>query len=506
MNSDQPQQPAAMPPASSTRQSVNTAFIAIGILAVLCLMLFCVGAAASTGIITTMWIRSHTSRAIVAATPNVAYAPSPGARASFTPAPSLTPIPSSTTPAATATLTPAPTVGITISLAPTLVSSVTQEITARQIRIFESLWAIVNTNYIYPDFNGLDWKALRLTTLAQIKRGIDRDTFYDLMRSAIDRLNDHHSSFLSPPEALDEQMEYEGSGSYTGIGIISDFNFEKHYAFVLQVLRGSPAEAAGIRAHEHIISINGQPSVLDNGYTNMPLLHGPSGSSVTVTVNAMGGMTRTLIINRAQLSTTMSVEYHIITGTKRIGYMMIPTLFEDTVGGEVRAALSDMMARGRLDGLIIDLRINGGGAYPVLMRCLGFLASGNVGTLTNRGGVQRTLVVNPEPVGNSQTVPIIVLTGHNTASYAEVFAGILRSAGRARLVGQKTGGNIETLHAHDFEDGSLAWIAEETFKLPNGKNWEGEGLTPDIAVNKAWDEITVENDPVMTTALKALKP
>jgi carboxyl-terminal processing protease len=237
----------------------------------------------------------------------------------------------------------------------------------------------------------------------------------------------------------------------------------------------------------------------------MPLLHGPVGSAVTITVSAQNGYTRTLVINRAPLSMTTPVEFHVITGTKRIGYLMIPTLFEDNVGDEVQSALSAMMAKSRLDGLIIDLRINGGGAYPVLMRSLGFFTMGKVGSLTNREGAIRTMIVKPEAVGNSQTVPIMVLTGHSTASYAEVFAGILRAMGRARLVGQKTGGNIETLHAHDFEDGSLAWIAEETFKLPNGRNWEGEGLTPDIAVNRGWDEITEDDDPVLTTALKAFK-
>jgi C-terminal processing protease CtpA/Prc len=71
-------------------------------------------------------------------------------------------------------------------------------------------------------------------------------------------------------------------------------------------------------------------------------------------------------------------------------------------------------------------------------------------------------------------------------------------------MGQRSGGNIETLRAHRFEDGSLAWIAEETFKLPNGANWEGKGLEPDTMVNKGWDEFTADNDPVIAAAVKAL--
>ncbi|HEY3288864.1 MAG TPA: S41 family peptidase [Anaerolineae bacterium] len=505
MNSGPPYQPTTNMSSSPIRKDVNVVFIAVGILTLLCLMMFCVGAVAATGAITTLLVRPRSAHVVSKATQLKAQAPLQVTRITTTPAVTLTPLPTVSTPTVVASATTTPTPEAARPLTVTQVSSVTQELTARQIRIFESLWEIVNTNYIYPDFHGLDWKALRLTTLAQIKQGIDDEQFYDLMRSAIDRLNDNHSSFLSPQEAVAEQKDYQGTGSYTGIGIISDFNLDKHYAYVLQVLQGSPAEAAGIRAHDHIVSINGQPSVLENGDTNMPLLHGPVGSAVTITVSAQNGYTRTLVINRAPLSMTTPVEFHVITGTKRIGYLMIPTFFEDNVGDEVQSALSAMMAKSRLDGLIIDLRINGGGAYPVLMRSLGFFTMGKVGSLTNREGAIRTMIVKPEAVGNSQTVPIMVLTGHSTASYAEVFAGILRAMGRARLVGQKTGGNIETLHAHDFEDGSLAWIAEETFKLPNGRNWEGEGLTPDIAVNKGWDEITEDDDPVLTTALKAFK-
>jgi carboxyl-terminal processing protease len=97
-----------------------------------------------------------------------------------------------------------------------------------------------------------------------------------------------------------------------------------------------------------------------------------------------------------------------------------------------------------------------------------------------------------------------VLIGPSTASYAEVFAGILQANGRARLAGQKSEGNIETLRGHDFEDGSEAWIAEETFRLPNGTNWEGKGLAPDIPVDRNWDDYTADNDPVIAAAQQAL--
>ncbi len=510
MEQDRP--PSSVPGQAETPPAPNRKLpliVAVGVVFA-CLGALCLTAFAALGLLNGFLARSTSVVRVTPLERITAVTPTSLPTASSTPAPTsrpavifeLTPTPSpapaTPTQYATQLFHVTPVVTRTISV------SVTEESTARQIRVFKKLWDIVNTNYIYPDFNGLDWEALRVKTLDQINAGIDDEQFYGLMRIAIDSLNDHHSSFLSPQEARDEQQDYEGAGNYTGIGVISDINTDKGYAYVLQVLPGSPAEKAGIRSHEHILSINGQQAVVNENEMNMPLLRGPVGTTVTVTVSAPGGQPRTLVIKRAKLSTSTPVEHRtILSGTRRIGYVMIPTLFEESVGDEVRAALDDLMKKGRLDGLIIDMRLNGGGAYPVLMRCVGFFTSGSVGSLTSRAGVQKTLVARAERVGNSQTTPIMVLVGHATASYAEVYAGILRAAGRARLLGQKTSGNIETLRAHDFEDGSLAWIAEETFQLPDGSNWEGKGLTPDITIDKAWDDFTDESDPVIAAALKA---
>jgi C-terminal processing protease CtpA/Prc len=49
------------------------------------------------------------------------------------------------------------------------------------------------------------------------------------------------------------------------------------------------------------------------------------------------------------------------------------------------------------------------------------------------------------------------------------------------------------------------WIAEQSFKLPNGNNWENKGLTPDVSITKAWDEYTSDTDPVISAAVEALK-
>ena len=107
-------------------------------------------------------------------------------------------------------------------------------------------------------------------------------------------------------------------------------------------------------------------------------------------------------------------------------------------------------------------------------------------------------------VHNSQTVPLVVLIGRETRSYAEIFAGVLQNIGRARLVGIRTRGNVETIWPHDFEDDSRIWIAEESFRPLSGGNWEEQGILPDYYVSGDWADFTSENDPQLEIALQLL--
>lgn len=374
----------------------------------------------------------------------------------------------------------------------------------QQRRIFNQFWSIVDERYVYPDFNGYDWEAARETSLARIDAGLSNDEFHTLLADLIDALDDKHSSFLSPEEARAEDDDYNSAGSYVGIGIISDVNEEKRYVYVLTVLPGSPAEQAGILPHDHILTIDGVPSVDEQGESQSRRMRGDEGTPVVLSVRTPGQQPRTITLNRGKVNNSERVAFQVLTGTKRIGYVMVPTLFEAAITDQARDAVRAMMDTGRLDGLILDLRTNGGGAYPNLRDILAIFTRGNMGSLTNRFGENTVIRVRARAIGNSQTVPMVVLVGHGTESFAEVMAGALQHAGRARLIGQNSAGNIETLLSHEFEDGSRLWLAEETFRLPDGTNWEGVGVEPDIRVDKGWDEYTAENDPVLAEAVKQL--
>ena len=100
---------------------------------------------------------------------------------------------------------------------------------------------------------------------------------------------------------------------------------------------------------------------------------------------------------------------------------------------------------------------------------------------------------------------LVILVGRETASYAEIFAGVLQSTGRARLVGTVTGGNVETIWPHEFEDGSRIWIAEESFRSLSGGNWERDGIVPGYFVAADWAEFTADSDTQFATAIQLLQ-
>jgi hypothetical protein len=119
--------------------------------------------------------------------------------------PSASPTPVPSTP--TATLKPPPT-------PPPTVSPV-------QLNVFEELWQIINEEYLYADFNGVDWNAVHDEYRLRIEAGLSNEDFYAAMDEMVKRLGDEHSMFFNPEQAAEEDAEYAGDYDYVGIGILT---------------------------------------------------------------------------------------------------------------------------------------------------------------------------------------------------------------------------------------------------------------------------------------------
>ncbi len=415
----------------------------------------------------------------------------PTALPTFTPLPTYTSTPTDIPPTPTATATP--------TLVPTP--------SARQLRIFEKLWRTVRDTYLYADFNGLDWEAVGDEYRQRIKAGLTNDDFYAAMEEMIWRLGDDHSVFLRPEDASAESAEFAGENDYVGIGVLTTVVPERKRVTILVVFPDSPAERAGLQPHDSILAVNGEPLVDENGY-HRNLLRGAENTVITLTVQTPGQGPRQVDVRRARVTGSVPVPYTVLTtpGGKGVGYILLVTFADETVDDQVEKALKDLTASAPLDGLILDNRQNGGGADEVARHVLGFFINGTQGYFVDRKDRRRAFNIVGSDINGSSKVPLVVMVGPATVSFGEIFSGVLRDAGRAYIIGETTEGNIELLWGYDFEDGSRAWIAHETFRPLNhpNENWEQSGIVPDLSIPVHWDEVTLETDPAIGAALEYL--
>jgi carboxyl-terminal processing protease len=268
---------------------------------------------------------------------------------------------------------------------------------------------------------------------------------------------------------------------------------------VISTFPDSAAEHAGIKAHDSIIAVDNLP-VFD-GENNR--LRGPACSAALVTVQSPGEEPRQLMLVRHSIEGNVRIDARLVPTTdgSKIGYIFIPTFFDETIPPQIEQALNDF---GTLDGLILDLRMNGGGSSSVTDPIFSFFASGRLGQFVSRDS-SRTLSIDPDPIQNSQTVPLVVMVSEDTVSYGEIFAGIMRDSRDAKITGETSLGNVEVLHGFNFEDGSQLWLAAECFFPAHSQdNWEETGIVPDVQAFAEWDTFTFETDPSVAAAVTLL--
>ena len=414
--------------------------------------------------------------------------PSPTITATATPEPSptptLTPV-ATETPLVTATLTPTT---LPISL---------------QLQVFEDIWQVINDGYVYPDFNGVDWDAVRTEFRQRIEAGLDNADFYMAMYEMITRLGDEHSFYLSPEAVAEQEANYAGQHDYVGIGILVSAVPERNRAVILSVFPGSPAEAVGLQPRDAILSVDGTPILDEEGYLR-DIVRGPEDTTITLVIQTPEQEERQISVTRHRITGAVPVPFSVITSEAglRIGYILIVTFDDSTVDEQVGDALRAMTAEAPLDGLIIDNRMNGGGSNTVVEPILGYFTGGIMGHFVSRQD-ERPLTIHANEINGSQEIPLVVLVGSGSVSFGEIFSGVLQDSGRAYIIGTNTGGNVEILWGYDFDDGSQMWLASETFRpyYHPEQNWEADGIVPDEIVPGEFDEHSLENDPPVIAAI-----
>ena len=371
----------------------------------------------------------------------------------------------------------------------------------QQTQTFEALWKNLEENYIYYETADVNWAGLREQYLERVNAGLTAEEFSSLIEELQAELPEDSLAYQSRAERI--EADVADTSSYEGIGAFVGFNEEPEpHIVLLDVIEGSPAEQAGLKAHDSIFAIDGNPILLEEGLRAVDRVRGPAGSSVTLSVQSPGGSERSVEVKRGKLTSTGRLEAYNLTGTN-YGYLLFPPVGYDTLDEEVAQSLQAFTTNRKLEGLILDLRIASSSRGWPLEAIYTIFDDGALGDFYNRTDRQ-SVEVEGQDVFGSQEVPMAILVGQNTNGTPEILAAGLQVNQRAIVIGEKTPGSIEGATSFYLPDGSEVFIQTTSFALPNGDEVGTDGVVPDVAVDAGWDEILPNQDPVLDRAIEYL--
>ena len=343
------------------------------------------------------------------------------------------------------------------------------------------LKALVDEKFI----GQIDWKVAEDTAAAGMIAGLgDRWSYYMSAES--------YESYL-------EQM----ANSYVGVGITVTER-EDRYLDILEVMKGSPAEGAGLEAGGIVIRVGEQDisEIGINGATG--LIKGEEGTEVTLTVR-YGDEEREYTMPRALFHVTVASGQMLTDG---IGMVAIEN-FDDRCADETIAAIEELLAQGATK-LIFDVRNNPGGYKTELCEVLDYLLP--EGPLFRSEYYDGKVQVD-ESDAKYLDVPMAVLVNAESISAAEFFAAALDEYDAATVVGEQTIGKGYFQQSYRRSDGSAVGLSVGRYTTPKGISLTDVGITPDVVVevddelfwqiyygNVAWEE-----DPQILAAVEVLK-
>ena len=287
---------------------------------------------------------------------------------------------------------------------------------------------------------------------------------------------------IDPHARLFSASEYRAplAGGETWIGIGAALAMRDGNV-VLHVYKDGGADRAGIPDRSRLLAIDGEVVRGVDVEGVAARLKGEAGSTVRLRLSLPDGRQGSFTVRR-EAFTPLDVEL-VPPGTRRV------VRVRDFASGVTRPAMRatlDFLARNVSSDatapVVIDLRdAPGGDLYEAFDLAGLFLPPGALlGTIRGRDGYAMEI---RSPGGIKYTMPLVLLVGPDTASSAEIFAGILRQHDRARLVGRTTYGKCSSQTDALLSDGSVLRYTNKEVLFPDGNTCSGLGLRPDLSVS-----------------------
>ena len=346
------------------------------------------------------------------------------------------------------------------------------------------------------------------------------DDVFESYMNAVAHNMDPHSSYLSPRQS--EEYRIQMSLSYDGIG--ASLQLEDDYVKIMNIIPGGPAQIDGQLKPEDRITAVGEDGAEPIDVIGWRLddvvqkIRGPGGTRVRLQILPAGAapgspekiieLVRDKIKLEEQAAKKQLLEVPFEGQTYRIGVIDVPSFYQDfaarsrgdddytSTSRDVARLIEEFKAEGGIDGLVMDLRANGGGHLSEATELSGlFIERGPIVQLREtRGNIQ--VLDDPSPSA-VYAGPLAVLVDRYSASASEIFAAAIQDYDRGVIIGQQTfgKGSVQNLFPLDrlmrgTDNGQLTLTIGKYYRV-TGESTQHRGVIPDIELPSMIDTATV---------------
>lgn len=333
----------------------------------------------------------------------------------------------------------------------------------------------------------------------------EKDAMYKgMLDGLVEAIGDPYTTYFD----YEEYQSYTDgfTESYVGIGVT--ISSREDYLVVEEVKKDGPADDAGVFPNDLIVEVEGESIKGMNFYEVRDMLIGEEGTTVNIGIIRSGYEDVIILSMPRAVIETPTVEYQVINQDgKDIGYIEVTTFGDETAENFTKAI--DALEEQGIEGLIIDLRNNGGGHLSSVLSMLqDFLVDDGNYMFSTEHYVNGELHISEYEATRSEkrAYDIVTLVNENSASASEVFASSMQEQGGYKLIGVTTFGK-GTMQTDQYVEstctktsiGTLDCSEADRLHISIGKwytsdhNWVhfdggSEGITPDIIVEKSENE------------------
>jgi carboxyl-terminal processing protease len=348
----------------------------------------------------------------------------------------------------------------------------------------------------------LFWDVLALIENSYVDElAIDKEMeLYGAIKGLVNSVDDPYTVFMTPEETNEFQASLEGS--LQGIG--AELTMKDNLLTVIAPLKGSPAEAAGVKPGDVIYMVDEELVGDMTLFEAIMEIRGEEGTDVTITVLRNGhNKPVDITITRAQIDIpSVSLEYK--GENEKIAYINIYQ-FSDKTETEFDEVVQEMLLQD-VDGLVLDLRYNGGGYLDVAVDILSdFIEGKETAVITKHREEGDNEVYYTNESGLLKDYPLVVLVNEGSASASEIIAGAVQDLERGLVMGNQTFGKGSVQVIERLDDGSSLRITIAKWYTPKDRSIDDIGIAPNTFVEITEEDMENELDPQLDAAVDYLE-